>query len=169
LTCKIYSLYCSYLYIWHMLNVSISDGGGNIGTSAPRLLQRPRVNGIPLQWGLFKVWTMICISTTQLDTCVVPMEPSLTLPTAQKLLTFCVEKERTGTYWAYFTYYVYYAYWRIIFRFRYILRKDQPVYGFWYYFMIHRGISTSLQRVLPKYIPRTEADVDELLGCKVRM
>ncbi len=40
------------------------------------------------------------------------------------------------------------------------------VYGFWYYFMIHRGISTSLQRVLPKYIPRTEADVDEpeLLG-----
>ena len=40
---------------------------------------------------------------------------------------------------------------------------------FSYYFMIHRGISTSLQRVLPKYIPRTEADVDQLLDCKVRM
>ncbi len=54
-----------------------------------------------------------------------------------------------------------------VFVYRYILRTSQPVYGVWYYFMLHRGISTSLQRVLPKYIPRTEADVDELLGCKV--
>ena len=97
------------------------------------------------------------------------MEPSLTLPTAQRLSTFSEEKESTGTYCEYFTYCVYYAYSCFIFRFRYILRKDQPVYGFWYYFMIHRGISTSLQRVLPKYIPRTEADVDQLLDCKVRM
>ncbi len=82
---------------------------------------------------------------------------------------FDVEKETTGTYFEYFTYYVYYAYSLIIYRFRYILHKDQPVHGFWYYFMIHSGISTLLQQVLPKYIPRTGADVDQLLGCKVSM
>ena len=53
--------------------------------------------------------------------------------------------------------------------FRMILRKTQPVYGFWYYFMIHRGIGVSLQKILPKMIPRSSADVDALLDCKLRV
>ncbi len=35
--------------------------------------------------------------------------------------------------------------------------------------MIHRGISVSLQKVLPKFIPRIEAEVDALLDCKLRV
>jgi hypothetical protein len=52
---------------------------------------------------------------------------------------------------------------------RHTIRASQPVFGFWYYFMIHRAIGVSLQRILPKFLPRTEADIDELLSCKLRV
>ena len=52
---------------------------------------------------------------------------------------------------------------------RHVLRSSQPVYGFWYYFMIHRGIGVSLQKILPKMIPRSNAEVDALLDCKLRV
>lgn len=52
---------------------------------------------------------------------------------------------------------------------RHVLRKSQPVYGFWYYYMIHRGIGVSLQKILPKMIPRSCADVDALLDCRLRV
>ena len=52
---------------------------------------------------------------------------------------------------------------------RYILRSSQPVYGFWYYFMIHRAIGIHLQKILPKLVPKTDAEVDALLDCKLRV
>ena len=52
---------------------------------------------------------------------------------------------------------------------RYILRLSQPVYGFWYYFMIHRAIGIHLQKILPKLVPKTDAEVDALLDCKLRV
>ena len=35
--------------------------------------------------------------------------------------------------------------------------------------MIHRGISVSLQKLLPKYVPKTEAEVNDLLDCELRV
>jgi hypothetical protein len=52
---------------------------------------------------------------------------------------------------------------------RYILRSSQPVYGFWYYIMIHRAIGIHLQKILPKLVPKTDAEVDALLDCKLRV
>ena len=52
---------------------------------------------------------------------------------------------------------------------RHTIRASQPVFGFWYYFMIHRAIGVSLQRILPKFLPRSDADIDELLSCKLRV
>ncbi len=72
---------------------------------------------------------------------------------------------------AYFAYLAYFAYiYLLIFRaYRHVLRSSQPVYGFWYYFMIHRGIGLSLQKILPKFIPRNDEEVDALLNCKLRV
>ena len=106
---------------------------------------------------------------------------------------FYVPKQRFCTYCAYFayllysalqTYYAYFAYkyfgifcvfcifciFVICFMLcRYILRSSQPVYGFWYYFMIHRAIGIHLQKILPKLVPKTDAEVDALLDCKLRV
>ncbi len=41
-------------------------------------------------------------------------------------------------------------------------KSDKPIKNI-------RGIGTELQRILPKFIPRTAAEVDELMACKVRM
>ncbi len=47
------------------------------------------------------------------------------------------------------------------------MRSSQQVYGFWYYFMIHRGIGLSLQKILPKFVLRNDDEVDALLNCKL--
>jgi hypothetical protein len=47
---------------------------------------------------------------------------------------------------------------------RYVLR---PVHGIWYYFMIHCAIGIHLQKILPRFVPRTDAEVDALLDCKL--
>ena len=52
---------------------------------------------------------------------------------------------------------------------RYILLSSQPVYGFWYYFMIRRAIGIHLQKILPKLVPKTDAEADALLDCKLRV
>ena len=52
---------------------------------------------------------------------------------------------------------------------RHCLRTTQPVYGFWYFFMIHRGIGSTLQKLMPKLVPRNDKDVDALLDCKLRV
>jgi hypothetical protein len=57
----------------------------------------------------------------------------------------------------------------ICFACRHCLRPTQPVYGFWYYFMIHRGIGVTLQKLMPKLVPRNDKDVDALLDCKLRV
>ena len=57
----------------------------------------------------------------------------------------------------------------ICFACRHCLRTTQPVYGFWYYFMIHRGIGATLQKLMPKLVPRNDKDVDALLDCKLRV
>jgi hypothetical protein len=88
------------------------------------------------------------------------------LTTAKRLWTFSKKKECTGTYFAYSQYgahvncapYCEDAKLRIFFE---SLSLSGPVYGFWYYFIMHRGrIGTQLQRILPKFIPRTAAEVD---------
>jgi hypothetical protein len=35
------------------------------------------------------------------------------------------------------------------------------------YFMIHRAIGIHLQKILPKFVPKTDAEVDALLDCKL--
>ncbi len=54
---------------------------------------------------------------------------------------------------------------------RYVLRRSQPVYGFWYYFIIHRAIGIHLQNILARFVPSTDAEVtvDALLDCKLRV
>ncbi len=52
---------------------------------------------------------------------------------------------------------------------RYVLRGSQPVYGFWYYFMIHRAIGINIQKILPRFVPRTDFAVDALRDCKLRV
>jgi hypothetical protein len=61
-------------------------------------------------------------------------------------LTFSKEKERTGTYFADLQYGAYFTYCPFCI-YRHIISQSQPVYGFWYYFMIHRGIGTEQQRI----------------------
>ncbi len=50
---------------------------------------------------------------------------------------------------------------------RYVLRRSQPVYGFWNYFIIHRAIGIHLQKILPRFVPKTDSEVDALLDCKL--
>jgi hypothetical protein len=52
---------------------------------------------------------------------------------------------------------------------RHILRESQPAYGFWYYFMLYNGIGDSPQKILPKILSRSDAEVDALLDCKLRV
>ena len=42
-------------------------------------------------------------------------------------------------------------------------------YGFWYYYMIHNAIGIELQKILPKFVPRNDKEVDTLLDCKLRV
>lgn len=35
--------------------------------------------------------------------------------------------------------------------------------------MIHRAIGIHLQKILPKLVPKTDAEVDALLDCKLRV
>ena len=35
--------------------------------------------------------------------------------------------------------------------------------------MIHRGIGSTLQKLMPKLVPRNDKDVDALLDCKLRV
>ncbi len=82
------------------------------------------------------------------------------------------------TYCAYFAYYIFLHILRILhishisdlfMLCRYILRLSQTVYGFWYYFMIHRAIGIHLQKILPKLVPKTDAELNALLHCKLRV
>ena len=52
---------------------------------------------------------------------------------------------------------------------RYFIRTSQPVYGWWFYYMWSNVIGHELKVLHPKLNVRTAADVDELLGCEVRM
>ncbi len=52
---------------------------------------------------------------------------------------------------------------------RYFLRRSQPVYGFWYYFIIHSAIGIHLQKILPRFVPKTDSEVDALLDCTLHV
>ncbi len=88
---------------------------------------------------------MISCSTAQSGTCFAWTEPNQTLWMEQRLSTFLLCKENNCTF-AYFTY--------LAFLVRLSLCKSQPVYGLCYYFMMHRGIASSLQKILPKLVPK---------------
>ncbi len=76
----------------------------------------------------------------------------------------CIMGRRAGVrifcIWLYF--FIFCAY-------RHVLRSSQPVYWFWYYFMIYRGIGLFLQKILPKFVPRKVEEVDALLNCRLRV
>ena len=110
---------------------------------------------------------MISCSTAQLAICTASTEHFATLKMVQRQWTCSLHQECPGTYFAYFVYFAYYAY--LLSACRHVLRASQPIYGFWCYFMIHRGIGNSLQKILPKFIPRNDTDVDALLDCKLRV
>ena len=52
---------------------------------------------------------------------------------------------------------------------RYSLRPSTPIYGWWYFVMIHEGVGKSLSQLIPKFPPTTEAEVDALMDMKVRV
>ena len=52
---------------------------------------------------------------------------------------------------------------------RYFLRKDQPMYGWWFYYMWTNVVGPQLNPVLSKLNVKTAADVNQLLDCEVRM
>jgi hypothetical protein len=52
---------------------------------------------------------------------------------------------------------------------RYGLRRSKPVYGFWYYFIIHSAIGIHLQKILPRFVPKTDSEVDALLDCNLKL
>ena len=39
--------------------------------------------------------------------------------------------------------------------------------GWWFYYMIHKAAADTLQRIHPKLVPKSIAEVDELLKCKI--
>ena len=53
--------------------------------------------------------------------------------------------------------------------FRYALRPSNPIYGWWYFFMLFEAVPVQLGKVLPKFPPVTDQDVDNLLDLKMRM
>ena len=50
---------------------------------------------------------------------------------------------------------------------RYFVRKDQPIYGWWFYYMMSK-IGPIFSSIHPKLAVRSAATVDELLACEVR-
>jgi len=52
---------------------------------------------------------------------------------------------------------------------RYYIRSNQPIYGWWFYYMWYKVVGPVLNTIHQKLNPRTLEGVDELLNCEIRM
>jgi hypothetical protein len=105
------------------------------------------------------------------DDCAAWMEPCQILMMVQRLSTFSLLLESIGIHFAYFACFAYFAY---------LCSFHQALFarvtaGIWVLvlfhvkFMIRRGIASSPQKIMPKLIPKSDADVDDLLNCKLQV
>ena len=46
---------------------------------------------------------------------------------------------------------------------------SQPLYGWWFYYMIHKAAADTLLKIHPKLVPKSISEVEELLKCEVRV
>ena len=52
---------------------------------------------------------------------------------------------------------------------RYSLRPSNPIYGWWYFFMLFEAVPVQLGKVLPEFPPANEKDVDDLMDLRMCM
>ena len=52
---------------------------------------------------------------------------------------------------------------------RYTMRSSDPLYGFWFFEAYYQAFGKQLAAISPKFVPETEAGVDELLSFKADM
>ena len=52
---------------------------------------------------------------------------------------------------------------------RYNVRKNDPLYGFWFFEAYYEAFAKQLGSISQKFVPTTAAEVDELLSFKANM
>ncbi len=52
---------------------------------------------------------------------------------------------------------------------RYKVRKNDPLYGLWFFEAYYEAFAKQLGSISPKFVPTTAAEVDELLSFKAKM
>jgi hypothetical protein len=53
--------------------------------------------------------------------------------------------------------------------YRYSVRSADPIYGFWFFEAYYESFGKQLSMISPKFIPETDAAVEELLLFKANM
>ena len=51
----------------------------------------------------------------------------------------------------------------------YALRKNDPLYGYWFFRFYYEGFSGHLQTLSKKFLPETDAAIEELLFLRVEV
>jgi hypothetical protein len=46
------------------------------------------------------------------------------------------------------------------------MRSSDPLYGYWFFEAYYQALAQQLSAISPKFVPETEAGVDELLSIK---
>ena len=54
-------------------------------------------------------------------------------------------------------------------RHRYTMRGSDPLYGYWFFEAYYQAFGKQLAAISSKFVPETEAGVDELLSFKANM
>ena len=52
---------------------------------------------------------------------------------------------------------------------RYKMRPTDPLYGYWFFEAYYEAFAKQLGSISPKFVPTTDAEVDELLSFKANM
>ena len=52
---------------------------------------------------------------------------------------------------------------------RYTMRGSDPIYGYWFFEAYYQAFGKQLAAISPKFVPETEAGVDELLSFQAEM
>ena len=47
--------------------------------------------------------------------------------------------------------------------------KDDPLYGYWFFEAYYEAFAKQLRSISPKFVPTTDAEVEELLSVKTNM
>jgi hypothetical protein len=53
--------------------------------------------------------------------------------------------------------------------YRYTVRASDPLYGYWFFEAYYQAFAKQLSTICRKFVPETEAGVDELLSYKADM